>query len=96
MDLLQIALVFLILLLSVFLSIIGIQVFFILRDLKIALDKFDEMVYSASEGVAEVAETVKDVVQSPVTQAVANIVKQRVSPGKIDIKPQKRLFKIRK
>ena len=39
MDLLQVALVLLIVLLGVFLSITGTQVFFILRDLKKALDR---------------------------------------------------------
>ncbi|TSC87602.1 MAG: Uncharacterized protein G01um10147_580 [Microgenomates group bacterium Gr01-1014_7] len=42
MDFLQAALIFLILLLSIFLAITGIQVFFILRDLKKALDKLNE------------------------------------------------------
>lgn len=41
MDFLQIALIFLILLLSSFLAITGFQVFFILRDLKKALDKLN-------------------------------------------------------
>lgn len=41
MDFLQIALIFLITLLSVFLSVLGIQVFFILRDLKKALDRLN-------------------------------------------------------
>ena len=52
MDLLQIALVFLILLLSLFLAITGIQVFFILRDLKKALDKFNDML-KTGESIAE-------------------------------------------
>lgn len=52
MDLLQIALVFLILLLSIFLAITGIQVFFILRDLKKALDKFNA-VLKTGENIAE-------------------------------------------
>lgn len=52
MDLLQIALIFLILLLSIFLSITGIQVFFILRDLKKALDKFN-VILQTSEDLAE-------------------------------------------
>lgn len=100
MDILQIALVFLILLLSIFLAIIGIQVFFILRDLKIALDKFDLMVSAASEEVSEVAQTVKEVVESPITQAVANVVKKGIA-GPLEsksaaIKSSKRLFKIRK
>lgn len=52
MDLLQIALVFLILLLSIFLAITGIQVFFILRDLKKALDKLNA-VLQTGENIAE-------------------------------------------
>ncbi len=52
MDLLQAALIFLILLLSIFLSITGIQVFFILRDLKKALDKFNA-VLQTGENIAQ-------------------------------------------
>lgn len=43
MDFLQIALIFLILLLSIFLAITGMQVFFILRDLKKGLDRFNAL-----------------------------------------------------
>lgn len=46
MDFLQIALIFLILLLSIFLGITGIQVFFILRDLKKALDKLNAILHT--------------------------------------------------
>lgn len=52
MDLLQIVLIFLILLLSIFLTITGIQVFFILRDLKKALDKLNR-VLKTGEDIAE-------------------------------------------
>lgn len=52
MDLLQVALIFLILLLSIFLAITGFQVFFILRDLKKALDRFNKILMS-SEHIAE-------------------------------------------
>ena len=52
MDLLQPALLFLILILSIFLAITGFQVFFILRDLKKALDKFNRILKS-SENIAE-------------------------------------------
>jgi len=52
MDLLQIALIFLILLLSILLSVLGIQVFFILKDLKRSLDKF-ELLLSNAQDVAE-------------------------------------------
>jgi len=44
MDFLQIALIFLIILLGVFLSITGIQVFLILKDLKKTLDNINELV----------------------------------------------------
>lgn len=43
MDLLQIALIFLIVLLGVFLSVTGVQVFFILRDLRKALDSLNSV-----------------------------------------------------
>lgn len=49
MDYLQITLIFLILLLSVFLFIAGIQVFFILKDLKKALDKFNRILQASEE-----------------------------------------------
>ena len=54
MDLLQIALVFLILLLSIFLSITGIQVFFILRDLKKALDKLNNVLQTGENIASEI------------------------------------------
>jgi len=41
MDILQIALILLIMLLGVFLSILGFQVFLILKDLRKSLDKLD-------------------------------------------------------
>lgn len=52
MDLLQAALIFLILLLSIFLAITGFQVFFILRDLKKALDKLNN-VLQTGENIAQ-------------------------------------------
>ncbi len=54
MDLITIALVFLILLLSVFLTITGIQVFFILRDLKKALDRFNNMLKSGENIASDI------------------------------------------
>jgi hypothetical protein len=68
MDLLQIALIFLIALLSIFLSITGIQVFLILRDLKKALDRLngvletgEEIVKEVEKPIAKVSETVSRV-----------------------------------
>ena len=52
MDFLQVALIFLILLLSIFLTITGFQVFLILRDLKKALDKLNN-VLKTGENIAE-------------------------------------------
>lgn len=49
MDLLQAALIFLILLLSIFLAITGFQVFFILRDLKKALDKLNRVLQTGED-----------------------------------------------
>ena len=49
MDFLQVALIFLILLLSIFLAITGIQVFFILRDLQKALDKLNQVLKTGEE-----------------------------------------------
>lgn len=58
MDFLQIALIFLILLLSIFLSITGIQVFFILRDLKRALDKLNKVLQTGEEIVEDIEKPV--------------------------------------
>ncbi len=54
MDLLQIALVFLIVLLAIFLSITGFYVFLILRDLKKALDRLNRVLETGEDIVAEV------------------------------------------
>lgn len=65
-DLLQLALIFLILLLSIFLAITGFQVFFILRDLKKALDRFNRILKS-SANIAEDVEKPVEVTSSLVT-----------------------------
>ncbi len=65
MDLLQAALIFLILLLSIFLAITGFQVFLILRDLKKALDRLNK--------VLQVGENIAQDVQKPV-EASSNLV----------------------
>lgn len=59
MDFLQIALIFLILLLSIFLAITGIQVFFILRDLKKALDRLNKVLDTGDQIVSEIEKPVK-------------------------------------
>lgn len=92
MDILQVALVFLILLLSVFLTILGIQVFFILRDLRQSLDKL--------EAVLDDAQNVTEDIQKPVAAAAevaqvvgtgAEVVKELIA--KKTEKPSRRLFK---
>lgn len=58
MDFLQIALIFLIFLLSIFLAISGFQVFFILRDLKKALDRLNKVLDTGEEIVSEIEKPV--------------------------------------
>lgn len=58
MDLLQIALIFLIILLSIFLAITGFQVFLILRDLKKALDRLNKVLQTTDEIVEDVEKPV--------------------------------------
>lgn len=73
MDYLQIALIFLILLLSIFLSLIGVQVFFILRDLKKALDKFNQILQTG-ENIVEDIERPVAAASNLVTGAGAEVV----------------------
>jgi hypothetical protein len=61
MDILQIALVLLILLLIVFLSVLGLQVFFILRDLKKAAEKIDRVMGSATHIATDMEKPAKAV-----------------------------------
>lgn len=79
MDFLQIALIFLIMLLAVFLSVLGIQVFFILKDLKTSLDKLDKILDETTP--------VEKVVNSVVVTG-AKEVKKAINP-----KPPRRLFR---
>lgn len=94
MDLLQIALIFLILLLSVFLGITGIQVFFILKDLKKALDRFNR--------ILQTGQNLADDIEKPVAAAstlVTGAGAQAVSSAAkalgniIKPKPKKRFYK---
>lgn len=63
MDLLQVALIFLILLLGILLTILGIQVFFILKDLKSSLNRLDKVLGDDYEVATKTIEsgTVKSV-----------------------------------
>lgn len=86
MDFLQAALIFLILLLSIFLAITGFQVFFILRDLKRALDRLNN-VLKTGEDLAQDIEKPVGAVSSAVTAsinsgvaAISNLVKKGSKP----------------
>lgn len=93
MDYLQVALIFLILLLSIFLSITGIQVFFILRDLKKGLDKFNNILQSGENIAADVEKPVNiasNLVTTAETQAVAGVAK--VLGNLLNPKPKPKRF----
>lgn len=96
MDLLQVALVFLIMLLAVLLSVLGFQVFLILKDLRKSLDKIDLLLGNAQsvaeniqkpfKAAAELSEVVETGVQA--AKALGNkLLNERKE------KPNKRLFK---
>lgn len=59
MDFLQIALIFLILLISIFLAISGFQVFFILRDLHKSLRRFDKILETSQDIVKDIEKPAK-------------------------------------
>lgn len=90
MDLLQIALVLLILLLSVFLSITGFYVFLILRDLKKALDRLNNVLQTGEEIVQEVEKPVASMANLVSVLSVG--VKSLSQKDKKDLKPQKKRF----
>jgi hypothetical protein len=71
MDFLQLALIFLIALLSVFLTVMGIQVFFILKDLKKGLDRFNNMLASGEQIAKDVEKPIAAAVS--VVEAVQNL-----------------------
>lgn len=91
MDLLQITLVFLILLLSVFLSITGIQVYFILRDLKKALDKFNAILQTG-ENIAQDLERPVAVASNLVTRAGVKAASSTAKVIRKIIKPKSKRF----
>ena len=93
MDFLQIALIFLILLLSIFLAITGIQVFFILRDLKKALDRFNAILQTG-ESIAEDIERPVAVASKLATTAEVGVAAGAAKVLRKIIKPkQKRFYK---
>ena len=90
MDLLQIALIFFIFLLTILLSILGVQVFFILRDLKKSLDKLDQVLDESGEVLEDVKVPAKAAAR--VVQAVESGVKVIKEVAKTS-KPGRRLFR---
>lgn len=91
MDLLQIALVLLIVLLGVFLAILGIQVFFILKDLRKSLDKIDLLMSDAHIIASDLERPLKTV--SDVAQAASVGAKALKEAVQKPAKPARRLFK---
>ncbi len=91
MDFLQIALIFLILLLSIFLGITGIQVFFILRDLKKALDRFNTILQTG-ENIAEDIEKPIAIASNLVTGAEAQVVSSAANALRKIIRPKSKRF----
>lgn len=82
MDILQVALVLLILFLAGMLAVLGLQVFFILKDLRKSLDKIDLLIDDVEKPVKAAAQ---------VTQAVENGV--RAMKRITQVKPAKKFFK---
>jgi hypothetical protein len=100
MDLLQIGLIFLILLMGVSLSVLGIQVFFILKDLKRSLDKLELFLDEAITVTGDLEKPVRAAAE--VTEVLENGVRvvkslgakgQAVSERLRTSKSAKRLFK---
>lgn len=93
MDILQIALILLIVVLGVFLSVLGIQVFFILKDLKRSLEKLDQVLEDAHHITEDLEKPARAV--SEVTQVLESGVRVVKEIGSRSSKPAKRLFKRR-
>lgn len=93
MDFLQVALIILIVLLAVFLSLTGIQVFLILKDLKKALDRFNKIL-EAGEGVMHGVERPVSAAMDLVTSLTngANVLRGNTSK-KTSKSSSKRFFK---
>lgn len=82
MDFLQIALIFLIILLSIFLAITGFQVFLILRDLKKALDRLNKVLQSGEEIVTDVEKPVSEAANliAALTHGAQALIHKKSSP----------------
>lgn len=83
MDFLQIGLIFLIALLSIFLTITGFQVFLILRDLKKALDRLNKVLQAGEEVVQNVEKPVASAANlvTALTEGAQNLMRSDKSQG---------------
>jgi len=63
MDILQIALILLICLLTIFLTLTGVQVFLILKDLRKGLDRFNKILESSGEMIESVEKPIATTVK---------------------------------
>ncbi|MDO8429304.1 MAG: hypothetical protein Q7S88_01625 [Candidatus Daviesbacteria bacterium] len=100
MDLLQVVLVFFILLLAVLLSVLGIQVFFILKDLKKSLEKLDKVLDDAgqiaedAQGPMKIASDVSQAIEAGVRAVKAATSRSTEAvTSRVHSKPARRLFK---
>lgn len=90
MDFLQVGLMFLILVLGAMLSILGIQVFFILKSLKASLDRFERILNNTETITEELEKPARAVADA--ADAVENGVKAAKALIAKSAKPAKRLF----
>ncbi len=88
MDILQTALVLLILVVAISLGVLGFQVFLILKDLRKSLDKIDQILGSGERVVRNVEKPVAAVASA--VESVSRVVKSSPKPV---TKPAKRFFK---
>lgn len=91
MGIIEVALTFLIILLSIFFAITGIQVFFILRDLKKALDRFNTIL-KTGENIAEDIEKPVATASNLVTTAETQVVSSAAKALAKIIKPKSKRF----
>lgn len=95
MDLLQVALIFLVILLSIFLAITGFQVFLILRDLKKALDKLNTVLKTGENIASDIEKPVASTAEflSTLTDGAKTVIDAVSKKPKSHVAKQKRFFK---
>lgn len=95
MDFLQVAIIFLIILLSVFLTITGVQVFFILKDLKKSLDRINKILKSGEEIAHDVERPVAaaSTLVTGLAEGAKNLTGVEKKESKPPTTPKKRFYK---